>query len=69
LIAGSVPALELRFPGETLKDELEVIAKIMLGEYRSRLCLGRLPVQAMKSPEVGALFLPDVHSAGPAVIH
>ena len=37
LIAGSVPAPELRFPGETLRDELQVMAKIMLGEYRSRL--------------------------------
>src|SRR5690348_794036 len=29
LIAGSVPSPELRFPGETLKDELQVLAKIM----------------------------------------
>jgi AcrR family transcriptional regulator len=57
LIAGSVPAPELRFPGETLSDELQVIAKIMLGEYRSRLpFLGRLLSEAMKNPEVGAMF-------------
>jgi len=57
LIAGSVPAPELRFPGETLKDELQVMAKIMLGEYRSRLpFLGKLLSEAMKNPEVGALF-------------
>ena len=57
LIAGSVPSPELRFPGETLKDELQVLAKIMLNEYRVRLpFLGRLLVEAMKNPEVGAMF-------------
>ncbi len=57
LIAGSVPSPDLRFPGETLRDELEVIAKIMLGEYRSRLpFLARLLTEAMKNADVGALF-------------
>jgi AcrR family transcriptional regulator len=57
LIAGSVPSPELRFPGETLQDELEVIAKIMLGEYRSRLpFLASLLTEAMKNAEVGAMF-------------
>ena len=57
LIAGSVPSPELRFPGETLKDELQVLGKIMLNEYRIRLpFLGRLLVEAMKNPEVGAMF-------------
>jgi AcrR family transcriptional regulator len=57
LIAGSVPSPELRFPGETLKDELQVLGKIMLNEYRVRLpFLGRLLVEAMKNPEVGAMF-------------
>src|SRR6478752_3836377 len=41
LIAGSVPSPELRFPGE----------------YRSRLTfLGKLLTEAMKNPEVGAMF-------------
>jgi AcrR family transcriptional regulator len=57
LIAGSAPPPELRFAGETLQDELQVIAKIMLGEYRARLpFLGRLLSEAMKNPEVGAMF-------------
>lgn len=57
LIAGSVPSPELRFPGETLQDELQVLAKIMLGEYRSRLpFLGKLLTEAMKNGEVGAMF-------------
>ena len=57
LIAGSVPAPELRFPGETLKDELQVLAKIMLNEYRVRLpFLGTLLTEAIKNPDVGAMF-------------
>jgi AcrR family transcriptional regulator len=57
LIAGSVPSPELRFPGETLRDELQVMAKIMLGEYRNRLpFIGKLLSEAMKNPEVGAMF-------------
>jgi TetR/AcrR family transcriptional regulator, mexJK operon transcriptional repressor len=57
LIAGSVPSPELRFPGETLRDELQVMAKIMLNEYRIRLpFLGRLLAEAAKNPEVGAMF-------------
>jgi AcrR family transcriptional regulator len=57
LIAGSVPSPELRFPGETLKDELGVLAKIMLQEYRVRLpFLGKLLAEAIRNPEVGAMF-------------
>ncbi|MBM3736336.1 MAG: TetR/AcrR family transcriptional regulator [Acidobacteria bacterium] len=57
VIAGAVAPPELRFPGETLLDEVQMIAKIMLGEYRSRLpFLSRLLTQAMKSPDVGAIF-------------
>ncbi len=57
LIAGSVPSPELRFPGETLKDELEVLSKIILQEYRSRLSfMGKLLSEAMENPEVGSLF-------------
>lgn len=57
LIAGAVPAPELRFPGETITDELQVIAKIMLAEYRSRLpFIGKLLAEAMTNAEVGAMF-------------
>lgn len=57
LIAGAVPSPELRFPGETMKDEIQVLAKVMLGEYRSRLkFMGKLLSEAMKNPEIGALF-------------
>ena len=57
LIAGAVPSPELRFPTETLDDELQVLAKIMLHEYRNRLhFLGKILTEAMQNPEVGALF-------------
>ncbi|OFW36157.1 MAG: hypothetical protein A3J28_01560 [Acidobacteria bacterium RIFCSPLOWO2_12_FULL_60_22] len=57
LMAGAVPAPELRFPNETLRDELQVLAKIMLQEYRARLpFLGKLLTEAIRNPEVGSLF-------------
>src|SRR5260370_37699810 len=52
LIAGSVPSPELRFPGETLRDELQVMAKFMLAEYRSRFpFLGKRRSERMKTPK------------------
>jgi AcrR family transcriptional regulator len=57
LISGSVPTPELRFPSETLRDELQVLSKIMLQAYRVRLSfLGKLFVEAIQNPEVGTLF-------------
>ena len=57
LMAGGVPSPELRFPSETLRDELQVLAKIMLQEYRRRLpFMGKLLNEAMQNPEVAALF-------------
>jgi len=57
MIAGAVPSPELRFPSETLKDELQVLARIMLQEYRARLhFLDKLLVEAIQNPEVGVLF-------------
>jgi AcrR family transcriptional regulator len=47
----------LRMPGETLRDELMVLARVILDEYRRRLpLLGRLLAEAMNDPEVGAVF-------------
>ena len=57
LIAGAVPSPELRFPSETLRDELQMLARIMLQEYRARLpFLDKLFVEALQNPEVGVLF-------------
>jgi AcrR family transcriptional regulator len=57
MMAGAVPSPELRFPSETLRDELQVLARIMLQEYRARLpFLDKLFVEAIQNPEVGMLF-------------
>ena len=57
LMAGAVASPELRFPNETLRDELQVLARIMLQEYRARLpVLGKLLTEAIRNPEVGSLF-------------
>ncbi len=57
LMAAAANSPDLRMPGETLRDELHVLAGIILEEYRRRLpFLGRLLSEAMRNPEVGALF-------------
>jgi len=57
LIAGSVPIPELRFPGETLRDELEGLARILLDECRSHIgFLGTLMAEAMRNPEFASVF-------------
>jgi AcrR family transcriptional regulator len=57
LVAGAVPSPDLRFPSETLRDELQVLARIMLQEYRARLhFLDKLLVEAIQNPDVGVLF-------------
>lgn len=57
LMAGAVPAPELRFPSETLQDELQVLARVMLQEYRARMkFMGSLLVEAIQNPDVGVLF-------------
>jgi AcrR family transcriptional regulator len=57
LMAAAAHAPELRMPGETLKDELHVLAGVILQEYRRRLpFLGRLLAEAMDNSQVGELF-------------
>jgi AcrR family transcriptional regulator len=57
LMAAASHAPELRMPGETLKDELHVLSRVILQEYRSRLpFLGKLLSEAMDNAEVGSLF-------------
>ena len=57
LMAAAAQAPELRMPGETLGDELHVLAGVILDQYRKRLpFLGKLLSEAMKDPNVGALF-------------
>jgi AcrR family transcriptional regulator len=57
LIAAAIHAPELRMPGETLKDELHVVADVILQRNRRRLpFLGRLLMEGMHNRDVGALF-------------
>jgi AcrR family transcriptional regulator len=57
MMAAAAHDPELRMPGETLRDELIVLARVILDEYRRRLpLLGRLLSEAMRDPAVGAVF-------------
>src|ERR1700722_4442296 len=57
LMAAAAQAPELRMPGETLSDELHVLAGVILDQYRRRIpFLGKLLSESMRDPKVGALF-------------
>ena len=57
LISGSVPAPELRFPGETLRDELEGLARIIIDVCRSHLgVLRAMFAEALRSQEFSEVF-------------
>lgn len=57
LMAAAAQAPELRMPGETLEDELQVLAGVILDQYRRRIpFLGKLLTEATTDPKVGALF-------------
>jgi AcrR family transcriptional regulator len=57
LMAAAAHRPEFRMPGETLRDELHVLGSVILQEYRARLpFLGKILVEAMRNPDVGALF-------------
>ena len=57
LMAAAAHAPELRMPGETLKDELHVLAGVILQEYRRRLpFMSKLLQEAIRDQDVGTLF-------------
>jgi AcrR family transcriptional regulator len=57
LMAGASQEPELRMPGETIKDELRLLAGVILDQYRLRVpFLTKLLIEAMGDPKVGALF-------------
>ena len=57
LMAAAAQEPELRMPGETLADELHVLAGVILDQYRRRIpFLSRMLSEAIKNPQVGALF-------------
>jgi AcrR family transcriptional regulator len=57
LMAAAAQEPELRMPGETLGDELHVLAGVILDQYRRRIpFLSKMLNEAMNEPKVGALF-------------
>ncbi|HVW10316.1 MAG TPA: TetR/AcrR family transcriptional regulator C-terminal domain-containing protein [Bryobacteraceae bacterium] len=57
LMAAAAQAPELRMPGETLGDELHVLAGVILDQYRKRSkFLAKILNESMQNPDVGALF-------------
>jgi AcrR family transcriptional regulator len=57
LMAAAAHAPELRMPGETLRDELNVLAKVILQEHRARLpFLTKLLIESIRDREVAILF-------------
>jgi AcrR family transcriptional regulator len=57
LMAAAAQAPELRMPGETLGDELHVLAGVILDQYRKRSkFLAKILNEAMRNSDVGALF-------------
>jgi AcrR family transcriptional regulator len=57
LMAAAAQAPELRMPGETLEDELRLLAGVILDQYRKRLpFMSKLLEEAMAEPKVAALY-------------
>jgi AcrR family transcriptional regulator len=57
LISGSVPAPELRFPGETLRDELRGLGAIIVQVFRSHLGVLRAMLgEALRNQEFATVF-------------
>jgi AcrR family transcriptional regulator len=57
LMAAAAQEPELRMPGETLGDELHVLAGVILDQYRKRTqFLSKMLTEAIADPKVGALF-------------
>ena len=57
LMSSAALATDLRMPGETINDELQLLARVILEEHRRRLpFLGKLLVESLNNPNVGALF-------------
>ncbi len=57
LISGSAAVPELRFPGETLQDELQGLGRIILEVFRKHLgVLRAMLAEALRSPEFAEVF-------------
>ena len=57
LIAGSATVPELRFPGETLRDELQGMGRVILEVFRRHIgVLRAMLAEALRSPEFAEVF-------------
>lgn len=57
LMAAAAQSPELRMPGETVRDELYVLAGIILDQYRRRIpFLRNLLREALRDPAIAAMF-------------
>jgi AcrR family transcriptional regulator len=57
LMAAASQDPELRMPGETIEDELRVLARVILDQYRKRRdFMAKLVDEALKDPKVGSLY-------------
>jgi len=57
LMAAAATAPELRLPGETIADELRLLARVIFDQYRKRMpFLSKLFGEALHDPGVAALY-------------
>ncbi len=57
LISGSATVPELRFPGETLRDELQGMGRVILDVFRKHIgVLRAMLAEALRSPEFAEVF-------------
>jgi AcrR family transcriptional regulator len=57
LMAGAAQPPDFRMPGETLEDELRVLAGVIVDQYRSRIpFLRKLLAEALRDEKAGALY-------------
>ncbi len=57
LISGSAPVPELRFPGETLRDELQGMGRVIVEVFRKHIgVLRAMLAEALRSPEFAEVF-------------
>ena len=57
LMAAVAQAPELRMPGETIEDELRILAGVIFDQYRKRMqFMSKLMGESLKDPKVGELY-------------
>lgn len=57
LMAGAAQPPDLRMPGETLEDELRILAGVIIDQYRRRIpFLKKLMAEGLRDEKAGALY-------------